>query len=113
MFQLKTDTYDECYYKFDEGTTILAQVMICGFILEIYNYGTVGSSRLALHVFYLQGKSAEADAHFARALGAAKSGNGQMARQGLDKLEALRERTAETSAYWAKQVEIQRLSAMA
>lgn len=55
----------------------------------------------------------EAITHFARALGAARNGNGQMARQALDKLAALRDRTAETSSYWAKQVEIQRLSAMA
>lgn len=55
----------------------------------------------------------EAITHFARALGAARNGNGQMAREALDKLAVLRERTAETSAYWAKQVEIQRLSAMA
>jgi len=50
MFQLKTDTYDERYYKLDEGTTILAQMMICGFILEVHNYGTVRSFRLASHV---------------------------------------------------------------
>jgi tetratricopeptide (TPR) repeat protein len=55
----------------------------------------------------------EAITHFARALGAARSGDGQAARQALDKLAALREQTAKTSAYWAKQVEIQRLSAMA
>lgn len=55
----------------------------------------------------------EAITHFARALGAARSGNGQVSRQALDKLVVLRDRTAETSAYWAKQVEIQRLSAMA
>jgi tetratricopeptide (TPR) repeat protein len=55
----------------------------------------------------------EAITHFARALGAARSGNGQGAAQALENLAALRERTAETSAYWARQVEIQRLSAMA
>jgi tetratricopeptide (TPR) repeat protein len=55
----------------------------------------------------------EAITHGARALGAARSGNRQAARQALDKLAALRERTAETSVYWAKQIEIQRLSAMA
>ena len=55
----------------------------------------------------------EAITHFARALGAARSGDGQTARQALDKLAALRDQTAKTSAYWAKQVEIQRLSAMA
>jgi tetratricopeptide (TPR) repeat protein len=55
----------------------------------------------------------EAITHGARALGAARSGNRQAARQALDKLAVLRERTAETSVYWAKQIEIQRLSAMA
>ncbi|MHA2496038.1 MAG: hypothetical protein ACXAEI_11160 [Candidatus Hodarchaeales archaeon] len=55
----------------------------------------------------------EAITHFARALGAARSGNEQAARQALDQLVALRERTMETSVYWAKQIEIQRLSAMA
>jgi tetratricopeptide (TPR) repeat protein len=55
----------------------------------------------------------EAITHFARALGSARSGNEQAARQALDKLATLHGRTAETSAYWAKQVEIQRLSAMA
>ncbi len=55
----------------------------------------------------------EAITHFARALGAARSGNGQGAAQALDKLAALRERAAGTSVYWAKQVEIQHLSAKA
>jgi tetratricopeptide (TPR) repeat protein len=55
----------------------------------------------------------EAITYFARALGAARSGNGQGAAQALENLAGLREWTAETSAYWAKQVEIQRLSAMA
>jgi len=55
----------------------------------------------------------EAITYFARALGAARSGNGQGAAQALENLAALRQRTAETSAYWAKQVEIQHLSAMA
>jgi tetratricopeptide (TPR) repeat protein len=55
----------------------------------------------------------EAITHFARALGAARSGNKQAAIQALNKLTSLHERTEKTSAYWAKQVEIQRLSAMA
>jgi tetratricopeptide (TPR) repeat protein len=55
----------------------------------------------------------EAITYFAKALGAARSGNGQAARQALDKLVALREKTAKTSGYWATQIEIQRLSAMA
>lgn len=55
----------------------------------------------------------EAITHFARALGAARSGDTQTALQTLEKLIALREKAAETSAYWAKQIEIQRLSAKA
>jgi tetratricopeptide (TPR) repeat protein len=55
----------------------------------------------------------EAITHFARALGAARSGNRKAARQGIDKLAVLRERAAGTSAYWGKQIEIQLLSAMA
>lgn len=55
----------------------------------------------------------EAITHFARALGAARSGDTQAAAQALDKLVALHEETAKTSAYWAKQIEIQRLSAKA
>ena len=55
----------------------------------------------------------EAITHFARALGAARSGDPQLARQSLIRLEALRERAAESSAYWGTQVEIQRLSALA
>lgn len=55
----------------------------------------------------------EAITHFARALGAARSGDTQTAAQALDKLVALHEQTVKTSAYWAKQIEIQRLSAKA
>jgi tetratricopeptide (TPR) repeat protein len=55
----------------------------------------------------------EAITHFARALGAARSGDPQLARQSLIRLAELRERAAASSAYWGNQVEIQRLSAMA
>ncbi|MDJ0687058.1 MAG: hypothetical protein QNJ41_00970 [Xenococcaceae cyanobacterium MO_188.B32] len=55
----------------------------------------------------------EAITHFARALGAARSGNETIARQALDELALLRDRAAETSAYWGKQIEIQRLAAKA
>lgn len=55
----------------------------------------------------------EAIVHYARALGSARSGNTQASRQALDKLTTLSERTAKTSVYWEKQIEIQRLSAMA
>ena len=55
----------------------------------------------------------EAVTYFARALGAARSGNVKAADQALDKLAALHDLSAKTSAYWTKQVEIMRLSAMA
>ena len=54
----------------------------------------------------------EAITHFARALGAARGGDGQGARLALDALASLHEQ-ATTSAYWANQVEIQHLSAAA
>ncbi len=55
----------------------------------------------------------EAITHFARALGAARTGDGAGARRALDRLAALRDEAEKTSAYWAKQVEIQRLAAQA
>lgn len=55
----------------------------------------------------------EAIMHFARALGAARSDNEIEANKALEKLEDLRKQAAETSPYWATQIEIQRLSAMA
>lgn len=55
----------------------------------------------------------EAITQFARALGAARSGNPDVARESLAKLDSLRDQAAKSSAYWAKQVEIQRLSALA
>ena len=55
----------------------------------------------------------EAITHFARALGAARSGRGESARQSLATLAELRDRAAATNAYWGTQVEIQRLSAAA
>ena len=51
--------------------------------------------------------------YFARALGAARSGNLKMANQALEKLTALHKKAEKTSAYWAKQIEIQRLSVTA
>ena len=55
----------------------------------------------------------EAITYFARALGAARSGDAAASRTALAKLGVLREAAAKTSPYWAKQVEIQRLSALA
>jgi tetratricopeptide (TPR) repeat protein len=55
----------------------------------------------------------EAITHFAKALGAARSGNRQMASKALNKIAALHDISAKTSAYWTKQIEIMRLSAMA
>jgi tetratricopeptide (TPR) repeat protein len=55
----------------------------------------------------------EAITYYSVAIGAAKSGNVQLASQAISTLAELEERTAETSKYWAKQVKIQRISAMA
>ena len=55
----------------------------------------------------------EAIPHFARALGAARSGEPEAARRAAEQLAELRDRAAETSDYWAQQVEIQRLTAEA
>jgi tetratricopeptide (TPR) repeat protein len=52
----------------------------------------------------------EAITHFANGIGASRSGNKAAARQSIDNLAALEDRAAETSAYWAKQIKIQRLS---
>lgn len=56
----------------------------------------------------------EAITHFARALGAARSGNTALARTEIETLGRLRDEAKNTMGdYWAKQVEIQRLSALA
>jgi tetratricopeptide (TPR) repeat protein len=55
----------------------------------------------------------EAITYYAKALGAAKSGDSQSAKQAIKTLMELEKQTAETSKYWAKQVKIQRISAMA
>jgi tetratricopeptide (TPR) repeat protein len=52
--------------------------------------------------------------HFARALGAARSGNPQAASADIDRLAALRDQLASMQdAYWAEQVDIQRRVALA
>lgn len=57
---------------------------------------------------------ASAITHFARAIGAARSGNPQASHPDLERLAALRDTLAERkNTYWAGQVEIQRLSASA
>ncbi len=55
----------------------------------------------------------EAVTYFARALGASRVGNIKKANQAIEKLTAFHEKAKSTSAYWAKQIEIQRFSAMA
>jgi hypothetical protein len=57
---------------------------------------------------------ADALTHFARALGAARTGNQTLARQSIDALAGLRDRLASVNeAYWADQVDIQRIGASA
>jgi hypothetical protein len=56
----------------------------------------------------------EALTEFARALGAARSGNVAAAREGVTRLEALRAREAEANEpYWTEQIDIQRRAAAA
>jgi tetratricopeptide (TPR) repeat protein len=55
----------------------------------------------------------EAITHFARALGAARSGEPEKARASVEKLASLRDAAAGTSQYWADQVAIQHLTALA
>ncbi len=55
----------------------------------------------------------EAVTYFARSLGASRSGNLQRAKQALEKLIAFENKAQSSSGYWGKQVEIQRMSAMA
>ena len=57
---------------------------------------------------------ADAVTHFARALGAARSGNVAAARRDIDRLAELRDAVKATNdAYWTEQVEIQRRAATA
>jgi hypothetical protein len=57
---------------------------------------------------------ADAVTHFARALGAARSGNAAAAHQGIDRLAALRDALERAKdAYWSGQIEIQRRGAAA
>lgn len=52
---------------------------------------------------------AEANIHFARALGAARTGRADAARNGIQRLASLRDTLTQTNEkYWAEQVEIQR-----
>ncbi|WP_211318337.1 tetratricopeptide repeat protein [Photobacterium sanctipauli] len=55
----------------------------------------------------------EAITHFANALGAARAGDKQGAEKALKRLGELKTQAEQSSAYWGKQVEIQRLSALA
>jgi tetratricopeptide (TPR) repeat protein len=58
--------------------------------------------------------AAEAVTHFARAMGAARSGNVTAAQADLDKLKALRAGLEQANqSYWAEQVEVQILGAQA
>ena len=55
----------------------------------------------------------EAITYFANGLGAAHIGDTMMASRAIERLAGLERRTAKTSDYWAKQIEIQRLSVAA
>ena len=55
----------------------------------------------------------QAITHFARALGAARSGNVTVARAAIEKLTALHKLAAKGNPYWANQIEIQLVAARA
>lgn len=55
----------------------------------------------------------EAITYFANGLGAAQTGDSIAASRAIDQLKALEEQAVKTSAYWAKQIEIQRLAVAA
>jgi hypothetical protein len=55
----------------------------------------------------------DAVTYFARALGAARSGNPAAAQQDIARLAELRDRLKANDAYWSEQIEIQRLGAAA
>lgn len=57
--------------------------------------------------------AAEAITHFARGIGAARSGDPAAARPAAERLAALARNAAETSDYWAQQIEVQRLAVQA
>jgi hypothetical protein len=75
------------------------------------------AAKLALHPANFDWKPyayAEANVHFARAVGAARSGDLNTAKSAVDRLEAIRqELLAQKNTYWVGQVEIQRMSAQA
>jgi tetratricopeptide (TPR) repeat protein len=57
---------------------------------------------------------AEANIHFSRAIGAARAGKPEVAREAIDRLGAIRQVLLDQkNSYWADQVEIQRLSGAA
>lgn len=55
----------------------------------------------------------EAITHFARGIGAARAGDPDAARAAAERLATLRDAAQRTSAYWARQVEVQRLAVVA
>ena len=75
------------------------------------------AAKLTLHPSTFDWKPyayAEANLHFARAIGAARSGDLNTAKSAIDRLDAIRqELVAQKNAYWVGQVEIQRTSAQA
>lgn len=74
------------------------------------------AAALALHPtpFVRNFPFAEANVHFARAIGAARSGDPTSARKGVERLEILRDSLLRVGQdYWADQVEVHRLGAAA
>lgn len=85
------------------------------YYLERQEWDDAAAFDLQVSEDYPMGKfpAVEAITYFSKALGNAKLGNAEEAKRALAKMETLRDKTAEKSPYWSKQVEIQRLAATA
>lgn len=97
------------------GSSYTAAAVPARFVLERQQWAEASrlEARVPSDFPWEQFPALEAITHFARAVGAARSGDEELALQELDRLTQLRQEVAKTSAYWAQQVEIQEESARA
>jgi hypothetical protein len=84
------------------------------FALERKQWKEAAALTVPAMIDWTQTPYAEANIHFARGIGAARSGNLAAAREAIARLAAIRQTLLEKKdSYWADQVEIQRLAAAA
>jgi len=84
------------------------------YALERRQWKEAAALKVPATVSFAKTQYAEANIHFARALGGARSGDFDTARDALARLASLRQSLLDDkNGYWAEQVEIQRLSASA